>query len=70
MFTTICVLTMRTPPGDMKIPLPIIDPTMTVTPLSRDIFAFNSIVLLSDFFLSGEFIFSGVSGISFRGTIS
>ena len=61
---------MRTPPGDMKIPLPIIDPTMTVTPLSRDILAFSSIVLFSDVFLAGEFIFSGVSGISFRGTIS
>ena len=58
---------MRTPPGDMKIPLPIIDPTMTVIPFSRDILAFNSIVLS---FLTGELSFSGVSGISFRGTIS
>ena len=61
---------MRTPPGEMKIPLPIIDPTMTVIPFSRDILAFSSIVLSSDFFLAGEFIFSGVSGISFKGTMS
>ena len=38
------VLTIRTPPGEMKIPLPMIEPTMTVTPLRRLILGFSSIV--------------------------
>jgi len=35
---------MRTPPGEMKIPLPMMEPTMTVTPLRRLILGLSSIV--------------------------
>ena len=33
---------MRTPLGETKIPLPMMEPTMTVTPLRRVILAFSS----------------------------
>jgi hypothetical protein len=35
-------LTSSTPLGDTKMPLPMMDPTMTVTPLSSVIFGFSS----------------------------
>ena len=38
------VLTLSTPLGDTNMPLPIIDPTMTVTPFRRVILGFSSIV--------------------------
>ena len=54
------MFTISTPPGEMKIPLPIIEPTITVTPFSKLIFGFNSIVESS--------VLSLTSLISFRGT--
>ena len=56
-------LTMRTPPGEMKMPLPIIEPTITVTPFNKLIFGFSSIVESSRSF------FSGHPSISFKGTL-
>ena len=35
--------TIKTPLGDTNIPLPMMDPTMTVTPFNRVILAFSSI---------------------------
>ena len=48
------ILTIRTPLGDTNIPLPMIDPTMTVTPFNKVILAFNS--TLSSPFFEASFI--------------